>query len=124
MTQDTHDANPPIPAEFEEQEPKDKGVRRRLVATEEFDFEGEPQVRTTELLFLDDGGLAINQSSEPGGIGSLVTLGANVKRRLATELGANAVDADDTDSTDCVLCDFSGETPEEYERHMERVHDA
>jgi hypothetical protein len=25
--------------------------------------------------------------------------------------------------TDCVLCDFSGETHEEYEQHINEVHD-
>lgn len=31
--------------------------------------------------------------------------------------------AEDFYPTDCVLCDFSGEAHEDYERHMQEVHD-
>lgn len=33
----------------------------------------------------------------------------------------NAID--DYFPTECVLCDYAGETTEEYEQHMEEVHD-
>lgn len=31
--------------------------------------------------------------------------------------------ADDVFPTDCVLCDYSGETHEDFEEHMSEVHD-
>lgn len=80
----------PIPADFEEAEATDQGVERTLVATEEFDFEGEPQTRTTKLCFLEDGGVHIVQKSQPGGLVDSLTLGENVAQRLRRELGGDS----------------------------------
>ncbi|MDL0127097.1 hypothetical protein [Halobacterium salinarum] len=77
-----------IPAEFNEEKPVDQGVAKRLVAVEEFDVHGEPQERTTLVQLLEDGGVALTQQTEPGGLSSSLTLGADVTERLADEHAA------------------------------------
>ncbi|QRY26380.1 MULTISPECIES: hypothetical protein [Halobacterium] len=71
-----------ILAEFNEEAVVDDGVARRFVAREEFDVHGEPQERTTILQFLEGGGIALTQHSEPGGLSSSLTLGADAIERL------------------------------------------